>query len=254
MVLVHGYADSGYSWHRNVPALLKEGFRLLIPDQPGLGRSGLPPDPYTYSVENQAESILSLTDRLGLERVRLVGHSQGGGIVLYLCLNHPERIERAVVIDSACFEPSRPGKIFVNLPWVDRLASAFSSKWAVKRVLKSVFMDDSRLSEAMFDEYARFLSKSGYFRALMGLSRDYFSEEHKRMAASYEEIGLPVLIVWGEKDPWLPESFGKRLHEQVPDSGTRSFRARATTRTRSARTLSTHKSWTFYSRTWPAAD
>ena len=218
LLLIHGYADSSYCWHKNLPPLLDAGFRVIAVDQPGLGRSALPPEPYVYSMENQADKILTLMDRMGIKRFRLMGHSMGGGIALYLCLKHPERIIRASVIAPACYEPDRNGRCLSHLPGADAVTSLVLGKPLVRMTLKKLFTDDSKISEAMVDEYARFCSKPGYARVINGLSRDYFSKAHKRMTTEYNKISTPLLIVWGKKDPWLAPSFGEQLHREIPAS------------------------------------
>jgi len=219
VILVHGFADSTYSWHRNLRPLLDAGFRAVLLDQPGLGRSGTPPPSYVYAVENQAAAVLALADHLGLERFCLVGHSMGGGIALYLTVNHPERVLRTAVIDPACYKPPGHGLTqLLAVPGVPALADTFKTRALVERSLEDVYVHDDMVDEILVDEYARPMNRKGYFATLGALRGQYFSEAFRRMTGQYGRLATPLLIIWGESDTWVPPALGRRLHDAVPGS------------------------------------
>lgn len=216
VVMIHGFADSVYCWHANVKALLKANLRLILVDQPGLGKSEAPPAPYDYTVENQADSILKLCDRIGLDRFSLVGSSMGGGIALYLAWRYPDRVDRVALLDPACYEPS--GIRWMALPGSGWVASVLGGRWSIGQGLKSAYLNDDLVTEAAIDEYARPAEKPDYFNVLHMMSKQYFSPVFREMAESYGRIKAPVLIIWGEHDTWVPPEYGKLLHEAIADS------------------------------------
>jgi pimeloyl-ACP methyl ester carboxylesterase len=216
VVMIHGFADSVYCWHANVETLLKANLRLIIVDQPGLGKSEAPPAPYDYTIENQADSILKLCDGIGLDRFSLVGSSMGGGIALYLVWRYPDRVDRIALLDPACYEP--PGIRWMALPGAGWVASIVGGRWSIGRGLKSAYFNDVLVTEAAIDEYARPAEKPGYFNLLHLLSRQYFSPVFREMTESYGKITAPVLIIWGENDTWVPSEYGKWLHEAIAGS------------------------------------
>lgn len=219
VVMVHGYSDSTYCWHENVRPLLDAGFRVILVDQPGLGRSGIPQKPYTFSIENQAGEVLKLLDQLHLENFNLVGSSMGGGIVLYLSLQHPDRVLRAVVIDPPCYPPPGHGLHRVlAMPGVVHVAPAFAGRWTIRSSLRDVYFNDEKVDEVLVDEYARAMNKPGFLKVLASLSGDYFSDEYKRMTEEYDRLAPPLLIIWGENDKWVPKTFGEKLHQEVSGS------------------------------------
>ena len=215
VVMVHGYADSSYSFHENVRPLLAAGFRIIIMDLPGMGRSGIPPESYVYSVENQARQVLVLADRLGLKRFHLVGHSMGGGIALYLTWKHRHRLRSTVVIAPASFNPAgaltKLGKAKIH--W---LVEPFFGRWAFKMALLDVIHDDRKVDEVLVDEYARLGQKKGFVRVLMVMVAQYFSAKHRAMTQKYGSLRTPMLIFWGEHDKWLPCWRGTKLAAQIP--------------------------------------
>jgi pimeloyl-ACP methyl ester carboxylesterase len=216
VVMIHGFADSTYCWHANAKALLEAGLRLILVDQPGLGQSGIPPAPYTYSLENQAAAVMKLCDHLGLKRFSLVGSSMGGGIALYLAWRHPGRVERMVLLDPACFEP--PGIRWLALPGAGYLASLLGGRWSVGRGLKSAYYRDDLVNDAVIDEYARPTQKKGFFKVLSSLSSQYFSPAFHAMTKAYGQIKTPALIIWGQFDTWVPPEYGRRLHKALAGS------------------------------------
>jgi pimeloyl-ACP methyl ester carboxylesterase len=76
VLLVHGFADSAYTWHRNLRALAGAGFRVLAHDHPGYGQSGLPSGA-RFGVDDLARLAVGLLDAFGIARTHLVGHSMG---------------------------------------------------------------------------------------------------------------------------------------------------------------------------------
>ncbi|HUK99252.1 MAG TPA: alpha/beta hydrolase [Nitrospirota bacterium] len=217
VVLIHGFADSTYSWHENVQALLENGFRLIIVDQPGLGLSEIPPKPYVYSIENQSSEVLKLTEHLQLKSFYLIGHSMGGSIALYITLNHPNKVRKTIVIDPDCFYPPGWDRFFAS-PEMIKLGSIVEKRRIVKRTLKNAFYDPGKIDNIMIDEYAKPMNKSGYFKMLSSLRSDYYSPEFNRMTQRYGHITTPILIIWGANDDLVPSDYGKKLNELVHGS------------------------------------
>ena len=216
VVMIHGFADSAYCYHKNVQTVLDQGFRVVLPEQPGLGQSDIPPGPYVYSVENQAEAIRTGLDKMGIARFVLVGHSMGGGIALYLAAHYPQRIEKLMVIDGACYEPKRMQ--LLRLPGVSFIDRVIAGRWLIRLALKNAFYDGRKVTEAMVSEYAQPLRKPGYIEVLAGLSRQYFSAAHTAMQRGYAHLDTPPFIVWGRHDTWLPPELGEKLADTAPNA------------------------------------
>jgi pimeloyl-ACP methyl ester carboxylesterase len=99
IVLVHGWALNGDIWERQMLDLTARGFRCIVHDRRGFGRSDQPGQGYDYDV--LADDLARLLDRLDLEGVTLVGHSMGGGeVVRYLTRHGSRRVAGAVLAAS----------------------------------------------------------------------------------------------------------------------------------------------------------
>jgi len=99
VVLVHGSGPgvTAYAnWRLNIPALAPR-VRVLAPDMAGFGSSG---KPGRYSMQGWIDQLVGFLDTLGLDRVSLVGNSFGGGLAIRLAVDHPDRVDRLVLMGS----------------------------------------------------------------------------------------------------------------------------------------------------------
>ena len=100
VVLVHGLGGRAEDWLSLSPYLVKAGCRVYTPDLPGFGRSERPMD-FSYSVPAQAAMVVGFLDAMGLKQVDLGGWSMGGWIAQRVAAEHPERVRRLMLLDSA---------------------------------------------------------------------------------------------------------------------------------------------------------
>ena len=84
--------------------------------------------------------------------------------------------------------------------------------------LKDVYYKDDKVDDKLVDEYTRPMVKPNYVKMLSSLSRQYFSDEFDYMVDNYNKMNIPLLIIWGEQDEWLPVEDGQKLHEEIPNS------------------------------------
>jgi pimeloyl-ACP methyl ester carboxylesterase len=98
VLMLHGYADSWFSYSRILP-LLPAGLRAIVPDQRGHGESDRPAD--GYAPDDFADDAIQLLDTLDIDRAAVVGHSMGSFIARKIAVKAPERVARLVLIGSA---------------------------------------------------------------------------------------------------------------------------------------------------------
>lgn len=96
VVLLHGKNFNGAYWETTIKALTKEGFRVIVPDQIGFGKSSKP-DNFQYSFQQLAENTKKLLDHLGIEKTTILGHSMGGMLATRFTLMYPETTEKLVL-------------------------------------------------------------------------------------------------------------------------------------------------------------
>src|SRR5262245_47678943 len=95
VVLLHGNNFAGFYFGGPVDALRKAGFRVVVPDQIGYGRSSKPIIP--YSLNDMARNTRAILQRLQIEKAMVVGHSMGGMLATRFSTQYPAMVERLVI-------------------------------------------------------------------------------------------------------------------------------------------------------------
>ncbi|UQB68571.1 alpha/beta fold hydrolase [Epilithonimonas zeae] len=96
VVLLHGKNFNGAYWKTTIQALSKEGFRVIVPDQIGFGKSSKPTE-YQFSFQQLAQNTKAILDELKLEKIYLLGHSMGGMLATRFALMYPETVEKLIL-------------------------------------------------------------------------------------------------------------------------------------------------------------
>lgn len=105
VTLLHGKNFDGGAWEPAARALSAAGYRVVVPDQIGFGRSGKPAVDYTF--ELWAAETVALLDHLGVDRTHLVAHSMGGMLATRFALTHPDRTGRLTLVNPIGLEDYR---------------------------------------------------------------------------------------------------------------------------------------------------
>lgn len=98
VVLLHGFPDSARLWRYQVPALVDEGFQVVVPDLRGYGRSDKPADVAAYGLAFLAQDVFAVLTSLGLERAHVVGHDWGAALAWVFAALAPDRVDHLVAI------------------------------------------------------------------------------------------------------------------------------------------------------------
>jgi pimeloyl-ACP methyl ester carboxylesterase len=204
LVLVHGIGARGEAWAPDIAALAAQGFHVYVPDLLGYGRS--PQPDVNYAISLQEKIVYDFMDVLKIKTADVGGWSMGGWISLRLALDHPERVRRLVVYDSAgiYFHPEFDGTLFVpsNAEEFSKLRNILSP---IRTTLPSFVI------RAALD----FLRVNGWV-----IVRSFNAMENGRDLTDFQLQNLhpPTLIVWGSVDQLIPLEVGERMHGQIPNS------------------------------------
>lgn len=98
VLLLHGFPDSAALWRHQVPALVDAGYRVLVPDQRGYGRSDKPEAADDYNLLHLVTDAQAVLDEADLETARVVGHDWGAPVAWLLATIAPERVEQLVAL------------------------------------------------------------------------------------------------------------------------------------------------------------
>lgn len=96
VVLLHGKNFNGAYWKTTVDALVTEGYRVIVPDQIGFGKSSKPVG-YQFTFQQLAQNTKAVLDELRVDKIYLLGHSMGGMLATRFTLMYPETVEKLVL-------------------------------------------------------------------------------------------------------------------------------------------------------------
>jgi len=223
LLLIHGMAGTWENWREVIEPLARE-HTVIAPDLPGHGASE--PGGGDYSLGSLAACLRDLLVALGHDRATLVGHSLGGGIAMQFSYQFPELVERLVLVSSGGLgREVSPVLRAAALPGADLFIAATASPGrvvgsALARGLAAVgFRPNADVAEvargyaslADRDRRAAFLAT---IRAVVGTGGQSVHAGDRLYLAE----GVPVLIVWGERDAMIPARHGQDAHGAIPGS------------------------------------
>jgi pimeloyl-ACP methyl ester carboxylesterase len=223
LLLIHGMAGNAENWKSVIePLALRNA--VIAPDFPGHGFSE--PGTGDYSLGSLASGLRDLMLTLGHERATLVGHSLGGGVALQFTYQFPEMVERLVLVSSGGLGPDvSPILRAAALPGADLFISATAGVGArAGSLLGGAFAKLGLHPSADVAEVARgyaSLADPERRKAFLATLRSVVGTEGQRVAALdllYLADALPVLIVWGDRDPIIPVEHAEDAHRELPNS------------------------------------
>ena len=224
LLLVHGMAGSSTTWERVVPALSKR-CTVVAPDLLGHGKSAKPRG--EYSLGNHADVLRDLMNALGLDRATLVGQSFGGGVVMQMAYQYPERCERLVLIDSGGLgREVHPVLRALAIPAAEQLFPLVCNpavRAAAGRIgtwLGGIGAGASPVVQEIWRSYASLAdadTRWAFFHTLRGVI-DPGGQAVSAVNRLYLSADIPTLIVWGARDPFIPLRHANDAHAAIPGS------------------------------------
>ena len=223
LLLIHGMAGTCESWREVIEPLARES-TVIAPDFPGHGGSA--PGGGDYSIGALAAGLRDLLLALGHDRATLVGHSLGGGVAMQFAYQYPEMVERLALVSSGGLGPEvTPILRAAALPGADLFIAATAGPAAqigsvIGRGLGAIGLrPDTDVAEVArgyaslsdADRRAAFLAS---VRGVIGTGGQLIDAADRLYLAD----GLPVLIVWGSRDPIIPVRHAEDAHRAIPGS------------------------------------
>ena len=207
VLLLHGYPQTGAMWHRLAPALA-EDHTVVVADLRGYGDSARPAS--GYDKRTMAADQVELMTQLGFERFAVVGHDRGARVTHRLALDHPDRVERAVVMDIT---PTRHmfrtadrefGAVYYHWFFLaqpsghpERMIAADPEYW-LRYHLDAWSRVPDAFDEDAVAEYVRCFSDPDAIRASCDDYRAGIGADLEQDDASFGvKIACPLLVLWG---------------------------------------------------------
>jgi pimeloyl-ACP methyl ester carboxylesterase len=236
VVLLHGLGDEADTWRHVIP-LIKDNFRVIAPDLPGFGRSDQAKR--NYSIPFFVETVFELLDSLSIQKPILVGHSNGAIISQEFALDHPDRVERLLLIDGTLVSKenhlTRDLLLFL-IPGVGERAysqlrknpdAAYQTLEPYYHRLQNLSQEDrgflyQRVNERVWSDGQR----RGFLSTLRNLVK-WLPAQQKGLPGRLNDSTILTTVLWGEDDRINSISNGQAMIEMartarmvtVPDAG-----------------------------------
>ena len=227
LLFVHGNPTWSYLWRRPIAELSWKGHRCVAFDHMGFGRSDKPAQLAAYSLKRHVDNALALIDALGLSEVTLVAHDWGGPIGLGALLERGDRLRRVVLMNTWAWELPSFLPPFLREFRTEGLGEilALGGNLFVESIPGGMRRRDPDpvMMEAYRAPFPDYWSRAG----TLAFQREIPLTERDRsaplMASIHErlpELSVPVLLVWGMRDPVFQPVFLDQWRELFPNAET----------------------------------
>lgn len=210
IVLVHGFLGSSNDFS-GIITNLSEQHTVIAVDLIGFGLSDKDPE-LDYSKKNMAEIVRKLVLSRGVDHYTVLGHSMGGEIALHLAYAYPNEAVRAILLNSAGMVDIQQGMSSSFPPFL--IETVFKNYGLQYLFFRRIMVDRSMASLDTFNRFYYFNNQIPG-KALVRIIED---NDSGQLAGRLNEIGQPVLIIWGRQDNIIPVEQGYELDQVLPDS------------------------------------
>ncbi|MCS6946934.1 MAG: alpha/beta hydrolase [Steroidobacteraceae bacterium] len=215
LVLLHANYANLFMWEPWAAAL-QDRYRVIRYDLSAHGLTG--PDPRRdYTLQRSVTTLAQFVDALQVERFVLVGTSVGGTIAMHYAVKHPERVQRLILISPGSLEKDVRGRNTPPpLPAAADLFKFVTPRALARFLLENGYGDRSRVTDAVVDEWYELWLREGNRQAMLDRLRQYVSGD---VEATIGAVSVPVLLLWGEKNPRVPVELAyefQRLLRRAP--------------------------------------
>lgn len=205
IVMLHGWGAHIDLIRPLAERLAPLGYRVYLLDLPGFGQSDPPPTAWT--VYDYARWVIAYLDAHDLKQTHLFGHSFGGRLSLILGADHPDRVDKIVLANSAGIRAPLPISTRARLTLYKRLRAG----------LRGVGL--GTIADRLQAWYNTRYGSSDY-QQISGVMRETFvrvvNEDLRPVAA---RVQRPTLLIWGDQDTDTPLWQGQALEQIIPDAG-----------------------------------
>jgi pimeloyl-ACP methyl ester carboxylesterase len=218
ILLIHGFASSTYTWEKVAPQLQKLGYHIWALDMKGFGWSDKPKGA-AYDPVTLTEEVSQWMDAVGLSEAVFVGNSLGGGIAALMAIIHPYKIGSLVLIDAAAYNTKFPFIMkMARMPLAADVMKLFFSPWLVRRTLSEVYYHGDWITDEQVRAYYDRGRTKHALDAQIAVTKALEFKKFERFVNRIPEIELKALVIWGEKDRWIPLESAYRFNSEIRHS------------------------------------
>ena len=225
LLLIHGFGASVGHWRKNIPALAEAGYQVFAIDLLGFGGSDKPA--LDYSVELWQQQLYDFWEDKINEPTVFVGNSIGGLLTLMMISQYPEISAGGVLVNCAGGLNHRPEELqfplnvvmgtFTQLVATPRLGTfVFNQvrrKSQIRRTLKQVYRDRAAVTNELVELLYQPSCDPGAHQVFASVLTAPAGPKPEDLLP---KVQCPLLVLWGEDDPWTPIS-GAKIYQDLSE-------------------------------------
>ena len=232
VVLLHGFPEFWYGWHRQIKPLADAGYRVIVPDQRGYNRSDKPDGVDSYRIETLAADVVGLLDAADRETAAVAGHDWGAAVAWWLALSYPERIESLTAVNvphptvmettlrNSLSQLRKSWYMFAfQLPALPEAISTANNC----RVLRRGLTNSSRPGTFSATDLERYRAAWQQPDALTAMINWYRAMGRYRPQPPRQQVSVPTLVMWGQQDEFLASTMADESLDYCDDAELVSF-------------------------------
>ncbi|MFV0593295.1 MAG: alpha/beta fold hydrolase [Draconibacterium sp.] len=234
ILLLHGKNFNGAYWKTSIEALTREGFRVIVPDQIGFGKSSKP-EHFHYTFQQLAVNTKMLLDHLHISQTAVLGHSMGGMLATRFALMFPETTEKLILENPIGLEDWKLVVPYKPVEWwyESELKKGYQQ---IKDYQQASYYDGKWKPE--YDEWVNLLAgwtlNSDYPRIAWNAALTYDMIFTQPVLYEFSKVQAPTLLIIGTRDRTalgkglvseevratmgLYEELGKKTQAAIPDA------------------------------------
>lgn len=222
IVLLHGTFSSLHTWDKWAERL-KEKYKVIRLDLAGFGLTG-PRKDRTYSVEIYLNFLNTFLKKLETKKFYMAGSSLGGWIAWEYSHRYKEQVRRLILLDAAGFNDKDSIPLLYKLvqnPIIKefKMFHGFAEylktpKSFIEFFLKNAYGDAKRVDENTITRYHEMFSRKGNREAFINIANSNIEDHSENL----KQMDTPTLILWGEKDHWIPLTNAYKFQFSLPNS------------------------------------
>ena len=200
ILFLHGFGASLQTWDTWAQALSDE-YRVISVDLPGFGLTGEDPSGI-YTDQRSVEVLEAFLKELNIPKVVLVGNSMGGKFAWQFAARYPNQVSKLVLISPDGY--ASPGIEYgkkIEVPAIADLYRYFFSRMFLVMNLKPAYANPNTLNDALVNRYYDLMLAPGVRGAILGRMQQTVLQDP---VPSLSSIQVPTLLIWGEKDAFIP--------------------------------------------------
>jgi 2,6-dioxo-6-phenylhexa-3-enoate hydrolase len=219
VIMLHGGGPGATGWSnysRNFEAFVDAGFRTILMDCPGFGKS----DPLLVTEARSlvnSKATIGMMNALGIKSAHLIGNSLGGASTLTTAMDHPERVEKLILMGPAGLGKS----LFVPQPTegIKLLVNTYRNPTmeSLKQMLAVFVYEPNAITEDLIQgRFGSMMRNDGLH--LKNLIESFAAGTLPDLSPRLGQVKAKTLCTWGRDDRFLPLDQGLKLIAEVPDA------------------------------------